>query len=124
VHARIVRTGFDQWFSQGKDAGGAPPPPWKMNMLVLSQLYPVVFLFGLLVMNPLLMNALQLPFWLALFIANVASVIILNYLVPWTSKRFAWWLQPAGQDAAKVDALGIGAMVAIYAASLLVFSQL
>jgi len=42
-------------------------------------------------------------------IANLASVIILNYLVPWTSKRFAWWLQPDRQDA-KVDRLGVGAM--------------
>jgi len=41
-----VRTGFDQWF---KVADGAPPPAaWKMNMLVLMNLYPVVFVFGVL----------------------------------------------------------------------------
>jgi uncharacterized protein len=49
-HARIVRTGFDQWF---KVAEGAPAPAaWKMNMLVLMVLYPVVFLFGGLVQTP------------------------------------------------------------------------
>ena len=36
-------------------AGGAPPPAaWKMNMLVLLMLYPVVFLFGLFVQTPFL----------------------------------------------------------------------
>ena len=124
VRARIVRTGFDQWFSQGKEAGSLPPPAWKMNMLVLSQLYPVVFLFGLLVLNPLLLNAMHMPFWLGLFVSNLASVIILNYLVPWTSKRFDWWLRPQSADERRVNVLGAGLIIAIYIASLLVFSQL
>ena len=51
-HARIVRTGFDQWFPV--PAGGAAPPAvWKMNMLVLLMLYPIVFLFGFFVQTPL-----------------------------------------------------------------------
>jgi len=51
-------------------------------MLVLSLLYPVVFLFGYLFQDPLLMQQWHLPFWLALFIGNVASVLLLNWLVP------------------------------------------
>ncbi|MEO7392988.1 MAG: antibiotic biosynthesis monooxygenase [Ramlibacter sp.] len=124
VRARIVRTGFDQWFSQGKDTGGPPPPAWKMNMLVLTQLYPVVFLFGLLVQGPVLMKALHMPFWLALFVGNLASVILLNWLVPWTSARFDWWLRPQGADASRVNALGTGVVIAIYAVSLFIFSLL
>jgi antibiotic biosynthesis monooxygenase (ABM) superfamily enzyme len=37
------------------------------------------------------------PFAIVLFIGNVVSVLILNYLVPWTGNRFAWWLQPRGR---------------------------
>ena len=71
VHARIVRSGFSQWFPDAH----AQAPAWKMNMIVLLLLYPVVFLFGLLVQTPLLMRGIGLPFWLALFIGNVASVL-------------------------------------------------
>jgi antibiotic biosynthesis monooxygenase (ABM) superfamily enzyme len=72
-HARIARTGFDQWFSV--PAGGAPPPAiWKLNMLVLLMLYPVVFLFGFYVQTPFLIGRAGLPFAIALFIGNVASV--------------------------------------------------
>ncbi len=76
-HARIARTGFDQWFPGA--AGGAPPPAaWKQNMLVLLMLYPVVFLFGLTVQTPLLMRSLGLPFAIALFVGNVVSVLLLS----------------------------------------------
>jgi antibiotic biosynthesis monooxygenase (ABM) superfamily enzyme len=123
VDTRIVRSGFDQWFSGGKS--DVPPVPiWKQNMIVLGMLYPVVFLFGLLVQTPLLMNRIGVPFWLALFIGNVVSVVSLNWLVPWASKRFGWWLQPTGHGSMGNHALGAGIIVGIYAMSLLVFSRL
>lgn len=123
VRARIVRTGFDQWFAPGQTAVNTPPP-WKMNMLVLLQLYPVVFLFGFLIQGPLLMKDMHLPFWFALFVGNVASVILLNWLVPWTCARFNWWLQPAPGQETRVNRIGIGLIVGLYVVSLLAFSQL
>ena len=128
VRMRKVRTGFDQWFPPGTQAGAVQPPPWKMNMLVLMQLYPEVFLFGYLIQGPLLTNVVHMPFWLSLFVSNVAGVLLLNYLVPWTCKRFGWWLQiDAKADNAsqqKKTSLGMALIVAIYALSLLIFSQL
>ncbi|PWT85753.1 MAG: antibiotic biosynthesis monooxygenase [Proteobacteria bacterium] len=122
-HARIVRTGFDQWFPV--PAAGAPPPAaWKQNMLVLLMLYPVVFLFGVFVQTPLLTGRAALPFAVALFIGNVVSVLLLNYLVPWTSERFAWWLQPAGAKARRIDIAGTALVVALYAAMVVVFWRL
>jgi antibiotic biosynthesis monooxygenase (ABM) superfamily enzyme len=50
-HARIARTGFDQWFPVPAP-GASPPAAWKQNMLVLLLLYPVVFLFGLVRAEP------------------------------------------------------------------------
>ncbi len=119
VHFRVARTGFDQWFPTAGGSGG--PAAWKMNMIVLMLIYPIVFLFGLLVQTPILMGRLHVPFWLALFIGNVVSVLLLDRLVPWTSKRLGWWLQP-GQRTANLA--GIALMVALYLLSLIMFSQL
>jgi antibiotic biosynthesis monooxygenase (ABM) superfamily enzyme len=119
-HARIARTGFDQWFPSAP--GGAPQPAvWKQNMLVLLLLYPVVFLFGILVQTPLLMGRAGLSFPIALFIGNVASVILLNYLVPWTSTRFSWWLQPAGQKPGRTALAGAALIAALYGLMMFAF---
>src|SRR3954467_3532252 len=100
-HARIVRTGFDQWFPI--PAGGAAPPAvWKMNMLVLLMLYPIVFLFGFFVQTPFLTGR-GLPFAIALFIGNIVSVVLLSYLVPRMAGRFSWWLQPAGAHPRRIE---------------------
>jgi antibiotic biosynthesis monooxygenase (ABM) superfamily enzyme len=122
-HARVVRTGFEQWFP-ARDDRVAAPAAWKQNMIVLLLLYPVVFLFGRLVQTPLLMGRAGLPFWLALFIGNAASVLLLNWLVPWTSRGFGWWLAPLRDAGGRISVVGAMLIIAFYAASLLVFSKL
>jgi uncharacterized protein len=122
-HARIARTGFDQWFPV--PVGGAPPPAaWKMNMLVLLMLYPLVFLFGFYVQTPFLIGRAGLPFAIALFIGNVASVLLLNYLVLWTSNRFSWWLQPAGPNSRRLELAGTVLVIALYGLMVLAFWRL
>jgi uncharacterized protein len=119
VQARVVRAGFAQWFAP--EPGKRMPPAWKQNMVVLLLLYPVVFLFGLSVQTPLLIRAAGLPFWLALFVGNVVSVLLLNALVPRTNSLFQWWLDPA-IPRRHVDAIGAVVVVALYGACLLAFS--
>ncbi len=89
-HYRVTRSGFDQWFPIGASASG--PPIWKQNMVVLLMLFPVVFLFGHFVQVPILQLGLGIPFAAALLIGNIVSIVLLNWLVPFTSKRVAWWL--------------------------------
>jgi uncharacterized protein len=120
-HTRIVRGGFDQWFPRAADVPG--PAIWKQNMLVLLMLYPVVFLFGTLVQKPVLMDRAGLPFWLALFVGNVVSVILLNWLVPFTSRRFDWWLRAGGGTLARTTLVGLAIVTALYGGSLLIFSR-
>ena len=120
--ARVVRTGFEQWFP-GADRTAAPAV-WKQNMIVLLLLYPVVFLFGLWVQTPLLIGKVGLPFWLALFVGNVVSVLLLNWLVPWTSRGFGWWLAPLRDPGGRISVAGGLLILALYAALLLVFSKL
>jgi hypothetical protein len=76
------------------------------------------------VQNPVLIKRLGIPFWLALFVGNLVSVVLLNWLVPWASKRLGWWLQPAGQASMKTHILGVGVVTGIYAFWLLAFSRL
>ena len=121
VHFRIVRTGFDQWFPT--DSNARPPAAWKQNMLVVLLLYPVVFLFGALVQVPILIGRIGMPFWLALFVGNVVSVLLLSQLVPWASSRFAWWLRPQDGSARRTELAGAALVIALYAVCLLVFSR-
>ena len=123
-HTRVVRSGFDQWFSQGGGAASGGPPVWKQNMIVLSMLYPVVFLFGLWVQTPWLMKAAGLPFWLALFIANVASVLLLNVLVPRVSGLFGWWLNPSAERGTQTTLLGAALIIGFYSLCMLAFWRL
>ena len=100
-HARIVRTGFDQWFPI--EAGDTAPPAWKLNMVVLLFLYPIVFLFGAWVQTPLLMHAGRDAVLAgAVHRQRRRASSLLNYLVPWGSARFAWWLQ-SGRPVARED---------------------
>ncbi|MGC2409657.1 MAG: antibiotic biosynthesis monooxygenase [Methyloceanibacter sp.] len=122
-HTRIVRTGFDQWFEVGGAGAGAPPPPaWKQNMIVLLMLYPVVFLITAWFEHPFLVGQLKMSHWSALFVDNVVSVILLSLVVPWASRRFDWWLRPAGRDLNR-DLVGVALVLSFYALCLLAFWQ-
>ena len=90
-------------------------------MVVLLMLYPVVFLFGRYVQTPFLMGWAGLPFWAALFIGNVASVVLLNWLVPWSCGVLGWWLTPRQNLRWLVDLGGALLISALYAVCLSVF---
>jgi antibiotic biosynthesis monooxygenase (ABM) superfamily enzyme len=122
-HTRIARTGFDQWFDVTSGAG-ALAPAWKQNMVVLLLLYPVVFLFGAFVQTPLLTERAGMPFPVALFIANVVSIVLLNYMVPWTSQRLDWWLRPAVPLTGGVDIKGAMLLASLYTAMVAAFTCL
>ncbi|MFI5019348.1 MAG: antibiotic biosynthesis monooxygenase, partial [Dongiales bacterium] len=37
------------------------------------------------------------------FLSNVASIVLLNYLVPWVSNRFSWWLNPTATGLGRIN---------------------
>jgi hypothetical protein len=65
-----------------------------------------------------------LPFWLALFIGNIVSVLLLNWLVPWVSRGFGWWLAPKKNPGIRSDLAGASLVVVLYGAWLFLFSRL
>jgi antibiotic biosynthesis monooxygenase (ABM) superfamily enzyme len=119
-HTRVVRSGFEQWFG-GKDNAAAPLPVWKMNMLVLLVLYPLVFLWGAWVGDPLLSKKLNLPFAVSLFVGNLVSVPLTGIFVNWVAKRFGWWLTPSENDATRITIIGAALILAMYVAMVAVF---
>lgn len=121
-HTRMVRTGFENWFGAASLAA-AMAPAWKQNMVVLSLLYPVVFLFGWAVATPLLQGKLGWPFWLALFVGNIFSVLLLSKLVPLVCNGLGWWLTPK-ETSTRTDAMGAALVIAAYALALGVFSYM
>ena len=122
-HYRVTRSGFDQWFPISAGAASSPPI-WKQNMIVLLVLFPVVFLFGHFVQMPILQARLGLPFAVALLIGNVVGVVLLNWLVPWASNRFVWWLSPRAGAPGTRTVAGGGMIVAILAVLAIVFWQM
>jgi antibiotic biosynthesis monooxygenase (ABM) superfamily enzyme len=115
----MARTGFEQWF---RDESGAPSSAsvWKMDMIVLLLLYPIVFLWGVVVGTPLLANKLNMPFAIALFVGNIFSVGMTGFMVPWVANRMGWWLNPT-KNAVRANLLGAVLICSIYAACVLVF---
>jgi hypothetical protein len=84
-------------------------------------LYPVVFLMDVLVQKPLLSDR-GAPFWLALFGSNASCVVLLNWLVPWASRRFGWWLTPRIPGALRINVMGTGLVMGLYGVCLLAFA--
>lgn len=121
-HARLASSGFEQWFRDAAPGGGRVPV-WKMDMLVLLMLYPVVFLFGVYVGTPYLTQALGLPFAVSLFLGNIVSVALTGFLVPWVAGRFGWWLQPRPGRALRTGLAGAALIGALYAAMVAVFTR-
>ena len=104
--------GFEQWFT-----GGAGTPPQRRVEAehgrsddALPDGVPVRQLYADTVAD----GRAGLPFWAALFVGNVASVILLNWLVPWASQALGWWLSPPKRMRLGVDIGGSVVVCALY----------
>ncbi len=119
VTIRKMYAGFDLWF---KDTS-SQPSTLKVNMLVLLTLYPIVYLYTLYV-QPLIMPK-AVPFWLAMFVGNAISTIILGWVtVPILVKGFKWWLNSPNKLNSKYNILGFISVFALYGLLLLIFAFL
>ncbi len=89
-----------------------PPANWKVTMLVVAGLFPIVML-QLHYMTPWL--SANLPHSPGTLLANIISASLISYLtMPICIRLFSWWLYPKKGDAARVNVLGFLAVLAIY----------
>jgi antibiotic biosynthesis monooxygenase (ABM) superfamily enzyme len=111
--------GFPGWFTPGPGPGHpALPPNWKQAMVVLLVLFPTVMALGK-VLSPFLT---PLPFALQMFVSNVASIVVMNWLLmPLALRGLAFWLTPAGTG---IGVRGLVTVLAAYAVAIAVFLAL
>lgn len=114
-----IKSPFSGWFRFGAGAEAAIPN-WKQAMTVLLGLYPTVMILDLTAGRWL--KAVQVPGYLALFISNVLSVVILTWLVmPLLNLPLARWLLSPPANAARINVIGTAVVVVCYAASVAFF---
>lgn len=114
--------GFDFWFRSPETQASPPLTTFKNNLIVLLVLYPVVYLWGFFIDRPFL-SGQGLPFWLSLFIGNVASTQLLGWWVaPAAFRRLSWWLAP--RPGLRRDLMGYGLLAVLYGLSMAVFAAL
>jgi hypothetical protein len=111
---RRVESGFEGWFDFERPGGGAAPPAWKFNYLILVGLYPIVMLEVLFLNNKLDWMNLAV----ASLIGNIFSVAILGWPVTAIlGKAMGWWIRPAPGASRWNDLTGalvmVGALVVL-----------
>ncbi|MDI1289668.1 MAG: antibiotic biosynthesis monooxygenase, partial [bacterium] len=95
-------------------------PNWKTAMVVLLVLYPTVMLLTRF-LGPVLYD-LSIGPGISLWISNIASVIILTFLLmPLATRIFRFWLDPIDGAPLKTTLVGTGIVLVLYALSLLAF---
>ena len=119
-YVRPADSAFESWFAKS-DAGGKPPPGWKLSAIVLLVLYPIVML-EFFTLNHLTVDVLHLNPALGVFIGNAISVAITGFLlIPWASKLLNWWLVPPEVDSSRRTRQGTLVVLGLYAISVIVF---
>ncbi|MGE0417858.1 MAG: hypothetical protein AB7O80_13725 [Acetobacteraceae bacterium] len=114
--------GFNFWFPNGQKGSQGPGFVFKSNLIVLLVLYPVVFLWGYFIGRPLI-DSHGVPFWLSLFIGNVASTQLLGWwIAPAAFRALDWWIKP--HVGWQRNLLGYGLIICLYALSMAVYAGL
>jgi antibiotic biosynthesis monooxygenase (ABM) superfamily enzyme len=119
TRVRVTRSAFDEWFQL--DRGPEEHPAWKMSMLVLLVIYPLVFIFDQAVAGPIFARH-GMPTWLSMFIGNVFCVTMVSQLIPWVGRRFQWWLEPPRNREQVVTLRGVLVLLMLYGATLALFA--
>jgi uncharacterized protein len=108
-----VDTSFPGWVPTDP-ASGMAPPNWKVTMLVLLGLYPIVCLEILFLMKRLAQLGLKSA--LAGFVGNAISVTLVAYVtMPYLVRWLNWWLLPKPDAPKNVHWKGTLVVFALYA---------
>lgn len=114
-----VDTSFPGWVPTDP-ASGKAPPNWKVTMLVLLGLYPIVCLEILFLMKRLAQLGLKSA--LAGFVGNAISVALVAYVtMPFLVRWLNWWLLPKPGAAKSVHWKGTLLVFVLYALSVAIF---
>lgn len=116
-----MASSFPGWIPTAP-ADREPPANWKVTMLVVLGLFPLVML-QMRFLNPWLTS--HLPLSPATLVANIVSACLISYLtMPLGVRLFSWWLYPKPAEAVRTNLVGIAALVLCYAVLVLLFWNL
>lgn len=119
--------GVRSWRVPSSFPGWLPEPPsdsqepanWKVTMLVVVGLFPIVML-QIAFLNPWLTKVV--PLSPGTMLANILSVFLISYLtMPVCLRLFGWWLYPPQKQACRHTWLGTLTVLVIYVAEVLLF---
>ncbi|EHJ48770.1 hypothetical protein DFW101_2766 [Solidesulfovibrio carbinoliphilus subsp. oakridgensis] len=118
---KVLSQGFGPWFvCLTPEAGAAPPPSWKMAVIVLLGLYPTVMVLALFP-GPFLS---PLGLAVSMLVGNALSISILQWLVmPFLNKRFSGWLLANGPGRRLASAGGLAVILGLLAGLAVLFRQ-
>jgi antibiotic biosynthesis monooxygenase (ABM) superfamily enzyme len=93
------RTGIEGWFDEpaSRDVEDlrpavAAPPRWKQGTVIWLTFFPLSLALGLLLQA----TGLELGIVLRTLVTTLVATPIMIYgLLPWMTRRFAWWLKPS-----------------------------
>ncbi len=118
---RMARTSFESWLPRSEQAQINPPPNWKVSMIVLLVLYPIVMLEIVFLYPPLA----AIGTGPTTFIANAIGVTATGFLlVPWASNVLKKWLVPPADQERKTTIIGSVGIVAAYVVCVVLMSIL
>ncbi|MFA5504614.1 MAG: antibiotic biosynthesis monooxygenase [Vulcanimicrobiota bacterium] len=113
-----VASSFPGWIPAAP-SDAEQPANWKVTMLVVVGLFPLVML-QIKYVNPWLLDAL--PLAPGTMLANIGSAILISYLtMPVCIRLFGWWLYPADENTRTVSIRGTLAVLVVYLLEVLVF---
>jgi uncharacterized protein len=83
-------TGLETWFTLPHRATIKPPPPWKMWLVSLLAIYPLVVTFQVMIVPtiktwPLLVRSAVLPLTLLTLMTFVVMPVVTRVVQPWLS---------------------------------------
>lgn len=115
---RTIDNSFGNWFAFDESGNEAPPPSdLKTSIAVWVGLYPTVVLLTLA------LSPLKMPMWLGMLVGNLISSVIMSFLVMprYVNPMLGWWLRPKADAPADTNLRGIGLVLAVNAAWVVVF---
>ncbi|MFA0812934.1 hypothetical protein [Microbulbifer epialgicus] len=122
VQYRKIGRGFEDWLAHARGVKSRVlPPQWKMAMLIILVLYPIIMLISIWILP--LMGDWKSAF--ATFFSSIISVSALTWIaMPVVTRLFYFWLSGGTEAKIRTTLLGVAIVLVLYIASVLFFSLL
>ncbi|WP_444913357.1 antibiotic biosynthesis monooxygenase [Microbulbifer sp. PAAF003] len=122
VKIKRIGHGFEDWFSRARGrAQDTAPSQWKMAMLILLMLYPIVMVITMWLL-PLVESW---PFATTNFFINLLIVASLTWVaMPLITRAFNIWLSDKSGKLTKINTIGTLIIIVLYGVSIMLVAWL